>query len=67
MLSEAPRPVSPPPRRSERTVDVLGRVGLGVDLTEVVDASRLRHFAGRLDATEKGEVDRAINLFLGTL
>jgi mRNA-degrading endonuclease toxin of MazEF toxin-antitoxin module len=32
-----------------------------------VDASRLGDFAGRLDATESGEVDRAVKLILGTL
>jgi mRNA-degrading endonuclease toxin of MazEF toxin-antitoxin module len=32
-----------------------------------VDASRLGDFAGRLDAAETGEVDRAIKLILGTL
>jgi len=32
-----------------------------------VDASRLGDFAGRLDATETGEVDRAVRLMLGVL
>jgi mRNA-degrading endonuclease toxin of MazEF toxin-antitoxin module len=32
-----------------------------------VDASRLGELAGRLDAAEIGEVDRAIRLMLGIL
>jgi mRNA-degrading endonuclease toxin of MazEF toxin-antitoxin module len=31
------------------------------------DANRLGDFAGRLDASETGEVDRAVKLILGTL
>jgi mRNA interferase MazF len=38
-----------------------------VDQMRVVDASRLGDFAGRLDAAETGEVDRALKLILGTL
>jgi mRNA interferase MazF len=38
-----------------------------LDLMRAVDASRLGDFAGRLDAAETGEVDRAIQLILGTL
>jgi mRNA interferase MazF len=38
-----------------------------IDQMRAVDASRLGDFAGRLDAAEAGEVDRAINLILGTL
>jgi mRNA interferase MazF len=38
-----------------------------VDQMRAVDASRLGDFAGRLDAIETGEVDRAIKLILGTL
>jgi mRNA-degrading endonuclease toxin of MazEF toxin-antitoxin module len=38
-----------------------------VDQMRAVDASRLGDFTGRLDATEAGEVDRAIQLILGTL
>ena len=38
-----------------------------VDQMRAVDASRLGDFAGRLDAAETGEVDRAIKLILGTL
>ena len=38
-----------------------------VDQMRAVDASRLGDFAGRLDAAETGEVDRAIQLILGTL
>lgn len=38
-----------------------------VDQMRAVDASRLGDFAGRLDAAETAEVDRAIKLILGTL
>jgi mRNA interferase MazF len=38
-----------------------------LDQMRAVDASRLGDFAGRLDAAETGEVDRAIQLILGTL
>jgi mRNA interferase MazF len=37
-----------------------------IDQMRAVDASRLGDFAGRLDAAETGEVDRAIKLILGT-
>jgi mRNA interferase MazF len=38
-----------------------------VDQMRSVDASRLGDFAGRLDAAEAGEVDRAVRLILGVL
>jgi mRNA interferase MazF len=38
-----------------------------VDQMRAVDAGRLGDFAGRLDAAETGEVDRAVKLILGTL
>jgi len=38
-----------------------------VDQMRAVDASRLADFAGRLDAMETGEVDRAVRLMLGVL
>jgi mRNA interferase MazF len=38
-----------------------------VDQMRAVDASRLGDFAGRLDAAEAGEVDRAVRLILGVL
>ena len=38
-----------------------------VDQMRAVGASRLGDFAGRLDTTETGEVDRAIKLILGSL
>ena len=38
-----------------------------VDQMRAVDASRLGDFAGRLDAAETGDLDRAIKLILGTL
>ena len=38
-----------------------------VDQMRSVDASRLGDFAGRLDAVEIGEVDRAVRLMLGVL
>jgi mRNA interferase MazF len=38
-----------------------------IDQMRTVDTHRLGDFAGRLDAAETGEVDRAIKLILGTL
>jgi mRNA-degrading endonuclease toxin of MazEF toxin-antitoxin module len=38
-----------------------------VDQMRAVDAGRLGDFAGRLDAAETGEVDRAVKLILGAL
>jgi mRNA interferase MazF len=38
-----------------------------VDQMRAVDASRLGDFAGRLDAIETGEIDRAVRLILGVL
>ena len=38
-----------------------------VDQMRAVDASRLGDFAGRLDAVEIGELDRAVRLMLGVL
>jgi mRNA interferase MazF len=38
-----------------------------IDQMRAVDASRLGELAGRLDAAETGEVDRAIRLMLGIL
>jgi mRNA interferase MazF len=38
-----------------------------VDQMRAVDANRLCDFAGRLDAAETGEVDRAVRLILGVL
>jgi mRNA interferase MazF len=38
-----------------------------VDQMRAIDASRLGDFAGRLDAVETGDVDRAVRLMLGVL
>ena len=38
-----------------------------VDQMRAVDASRLGDFAGRLDAAETGDIDRAVRLILGVL
>ena len=38
-----------------------------IDQMRAVDASRLGDFAGRLDAMEAGEIDRAVRLILGVL
>ena len=38
-----------------------------VDQMRALDPSRLGDFAGRLDAAESGEVDRAVKLILGAL
>jgi mRNA interferase MazF len=44
-----------------------GRTRVLIDQMRAVDVSRLGEFAGRLDAAETGEVDRAIRLTLGVL
>jgi mRNA interferase MazF len=38
-----------------------------VDQMRAIDASRLGDVAGRLDAAETGEIDRAVRLILGVL
>jgi mRNA interferase MazF len=38
-----------------------------IDQMRAVDSGRLGDFAGRLDASEIGEVDRAVRLMLGVL
>jgi mRNA-degrading endonuclease toxin of MazEF toxin-antitoxin module len=38
-----------------------------VDQMRAVDSGRLGDFAGRLDSSEIGEVDRAVRLMLGVL
>ena len=38
-----------------------------IDQMRAVDASRLGDVAGRLDAVETGEIDRAVRLILGVL
>lgn len=38
-----------------------------VDQMRAVNTSRLGDFAGRLDAAETGEIDRAVRLILGVL
>jgi mRNA interferase MazF len=43
------------------------RIRVLVDQMRAVDASRLADLAGRLDAMETGEVDRAVRLMLGVL
>jgi mRNA interferase MazF len=43
------------------------RIRVLVDQMRAVDASRLGDFAGRLDAMETREVDRAVRLMLGVL
>jgi len=52
--------------RTEIEVDGT-RTRVLVDQMRAVDASRLGDFAGRLDATETGEIDRAVRLMLGVL
>ncbi len=43
------------------------RIRVLVDQMRAVDANRLGVFAGRLNAAETGEVDRAVRLILGVL
>jgi mRNA-degrading endonuclease toxin of MazEF toxin-antitoxin module len=38
-----------------------------IDQMRAVDASRLGEIAGRLEAAETGQVDRAVRLILGVL
>jgi mRNA interferase MazF len=52
--------------RPEIAVDGIRTLVL-VDQMRAVDSTRLGDFAGRLDAAETGEVDRAVKLILGTL
>jgi len=67
-LIVAPTSTSAQPAIFRPEIEIDGtRTLILVDQMRAVDASRLGDFAGRLDAAETGEVDRAIKLILGTL
>jgi mRNA interferase MazF len=67
-LIVAPTSTSAQPAVFRPEIDMDGiRTLILVDQMRAVDASSLGDFAGRLDAAETGEVDRAIRLILGTL
>ncbi len=67
-LIVAPTSTSAQPAIFRPEIEMDGtRTRVLVDQMRAVDATRLGDFAGRLDAGETGEVDRAIKLILGTL
>jgi mRNA interferase MazF len=67
-LVVAPTSTSAQPAIFRPEIEMEGvRTRVLIDQMRAVDASRLGELAGRLDATEIGEVDRAIRLMLGIL
>ena len=67
-LIVAPTSTSAQPAIFRPEIEIDGtRTLVLIDQIRAVGASRLGDFAGRLDAAETGEVDRAIKLILGTL
>jgi mRNA interferase MazF len=67
-LIVAPTSTSAQPAIFRPEIEVDGtRTRVLVDQMRAVDTSRLGDFAGRLDAAETGEVDRAVRLILGVL
>ena len=67
-LIVAPTSTSAQPAIFRPEIEIDGsRTLVLVDQTRTADANRLGDFAGRLEAAETGEVDRAIKLILGTL
>ena len=67
-LIVAPASTSAQPAIVRPKIEVDGtRTLVLADQMRSVDASRLGDFAGRIDAAEAGEVDRAFKLILGTL
>ena len=67
-LIVAPTSTSAQPAIFRPEIEIDGsRTLVLVDQMRAADANRLGDFAGRLDAAETGEVDRAIKLILGTL
>jgi mRNA interferase MazF len=67
-LIVAPTSTSAQPAIFRPEIEIDGsRTLVLVDQTRAADANLLGDFAGRLDAAETGEVDRAIKLILGTL
>lgn len=67
-LVVAPTSTSAQPAIFRPEIEMDGvRTRVLIDQMRAVDASRLGELAGRLDAAEIGEVDRAIRLMLGIL
>jgi mRNA interferase MazF len=67
-LIVAPTSTSAQPAIFRPEIEMDGvRTRVLVDQMRAVDASRLGDFAGRLDAAETGEIDRAVRLMLGVL
>jgi mRNA interferase MazF len=67
-LIVAPTSTSAQPAIFRPEVEMDGtRTRVLVDQMRAVDAARLGDFAGRLDAAETAEVDRAVRLILGVL
>ena len=67
-LIVAPTSTSAQPAVFRPEIDMDGtRTRVLVDQMRAVDATRLSGFAGRLDAVEAAEVDRAVRLILGVL
>jgi len=67
-LIVAPTSTSAQPAIFRPEIEMDGtRTRVLVDQMRAVDAGRLGDFAGRLDGSEIGEVDRAVRLMLGVL
>lgn len=67
-LVVAPTSTSAQPAIFRPEIEMEGvRTRVLIDQMRAVDASRLGEFAGRLDAAETGELNRAIRLLLGVL
>jgi len=67
-LIVAPTSTSAQPAIFRPEIEMDGtRTRVLVDQMRAVDATRLSDFAGRLDAVETGEIDRAVRLILGVL
>jgi mRNA interferase MazF len=67
-LIVAPTSTSAHPAIFRPEIEMEGvRTRVLIDQMRAVDASRLGELAGRLDAAETGEVDRAMRLMLGIL
>jgi mRNA interferase MazF len=67
-LIVAPTSTSAQPAIFRPEIEMDGvRTRVLVDQMRAVDAGRLGDFAGRLDAEETGELDRAVQIMLGVL
>ena len=68
MLIVAPTSASAQPAIFRPEIEMDGvRIRVLIDQMRAVDAGRLGDFAGRLDAAETAEVDRAVRLILGVI